>query len=188
MLTTNPELEAYLVPSRPWIDALATWLVPNKLSSTKFCQLIRSDRKERVSLYFVQISFFVGTSSKSIFDIQIEVLSRLNLPTYIICHATLTLAWQSTEKRLGLSLSLLYRGNWRESLREFAILTSEPYVRNIPDCFDVHFHDNKVLKAAMDAFLRGQSSATGSLKQKHQASEETTGTSSKRTIVPWVEK
>ena len=84
MLTTNPELEAYLVPSRPWIDALATWLVPNKLSSTKFCQLIRSDRKERVSLYFVQISFFVGTSSKSIFDIQIEVLSRLNLPTYII--------------------------------------------------------------------------------------------------------
>jgi len=36
----------------------------------------------------------------------------------------------------------------------------------------------------MDAFLRGQSSA----KQKHQASEETAGTSSKRTIVPWVEK
>lgn len=58
MLTTNPELEAYLVPSRPWIDALATWLVPNKLSSTKFCQLIRSDRKEKVSFYFV------GTSSK----------------------------------------------------------------------------------------------------------------------------
>jgi len=36
----------------------------------------------------------------------------------------------------------------------------------------------------MDAFLRRQSSA----KQKHQASEETAGTSSKRTIVPWVEK
>jgi len=66
-------------------------------------------------------------------------------------------------------------------------LTSEAYVRNIPVFYD-HFLDNKVLKAAMDAFLRGQSSATSSMKQKHQASEETTGTSSKRTIVPWVEK
>ena len=66
----------------------------------------------------------------------------------------------------------------------FAILTRETHVRNILASFYVRFHHNKGLKAVMDAFLRGQSSA----KQKHQASEETAGTSSKRTVVPWVEK
>ena len=163
-------LEAYLVPSNPWIEALATWLVPNKLSSTKFCQLIRSDSKERVSLYFVQIFF----SSK--------VLSYLWHSDRGFCgrrharHATL----------VSLSLSLLYRENWLAGkfTKGFAILIRETHVRNILASFYVHFHHNKGLKAAMDAFLRGQSSA----KQKHQASEETAGTSSKRTIVPWVEK
>ena len=164
-------LEAYLVPSNPWIEALATWLVPNRLSSTKFCQLIRSDRKERVSFYFVQISF----------------LYVVRIYQKYLWHSDRGFCGSRHAMLLSLSLSLTAETiDWRESLRarEFAIFTRGTHVRNILASFYVHFHNSKGLKAAMDAFLRGQSSA----KQKHQASEETAGTSSKRTIVPWVEK
>lgn len=40
----------------------------------------------------------------------------------------------------------------------------------------------------MDAFLRGQSSTASSSKLKQQTGEETAGSSSKRVVVPWVEK
>lgn len=95
-----------------------------------------------------------------------------------------------TNRRERDSVSVFFTAKirWRESSREFAILTSETHVRNILACFYVHFHHRQGLKVVMDAFLRGQSSATGCTKQKQQASEETAGTSSKRTIVPWVEK
>ncbi|CAH3194633.1 unnamed protein product, partial [Porites evermanni] len=40
----------------------------------------------------------------------------------------------------------------------------------------------------MDAFLRGQTSSSSSSKLKQAASEESAGPSSKRVVVPWVEK
>lgn len=133
-------------------------------------------------LHFVQTCSCCSIHQMDSFDIQIEaVCGCLRFDTLASRNACLR---DQLRRRLDSSQSIAKFGG---KVYEFAILNTI-HVQNTLASFCIYFHQKQEFKVTMDAFLRGQSSAGSSLKLKQQASEEAAGPSSKRVIVPWVEK
>lgn len=75
--------------------------------------------------------------------------------------------------------------SWRESrVRHVVRRLKHKLLHNLV----AYFLKGLTFKIEMDAFLRGQTSSSSSSKLKQAASEESAGPSSKRVVVPWVEK
>lgn len=172
------------------MDALATWLVPNKLSSTKFCQFIRPDSEDKSQFLLCTIVFLVVSPNSVLLTFKSRLSTgRASRRHLSVVTQRFSISVTTAEKESGYqSQSSLPR-----KLIGGKVYVSSPSWRETHNwktvaCFCVYFHKRHGFKAAMDAFLRGQSSAASSLKQKQQASEETAGPSTKRISVPWVEK
>ena len=74
---------------------------------------------------------------------------------------------------------------WRESHVRHVVGRLK---HNLLHYLSAYFLKGLKSKIEMDAFLRGQTSSSSSSKLKQAASEESAGPSSKRVVVPWVEK
>lgn len=75
--------------------------------------------------------------------------------------------------------------SWRESHVRHIVRRLK---HNLLHYLSAYFLKGLKSKIEMDAFLRGQTSSSSSSKLKQAASEESAGPSSRRVVVPWVEK
>jgi len=101
------------------------------------------------------------------------------------------LCTQVTNRQLGHAKSrnslvpVLSLCPWRESHVRHVVRRLK---HNLLHYLSAYFVKGLKSKIEMDAFLRGQTSSSSSSKLKQAASEESAGPSSKRVVVPWVEK